>query len=296
MDEETIKKIRKILEKNDYQAQELKMFINNIAFGQNKDIDIHTLEFYLRIKDNPDIIKTLRNSLTIEEIKYLIGLADNIDIKEEFLSYFDLKNNYKNYSNIFYQEITKNFSLNQNILEIGCGWFPSIAKYIDLKQQNIKGTITCYDTNLKISKSGNINLIKSNINENEDISKYDFIYSSNICEALETTLKLANKYKKEFIIELCGCHREIPFDFKDVINNNQLYEFLDMLKPIEQINLELFLKGILDDQNSKMPNIIYSLYLLNKLQMLNKEQVEYKLEISKDHKPIITKKYYKKYY
>lgn len=69
----------------------------------------------------------------------------------------EYENPYLQYLNL----IEKYFDLRSNILEIGGGFYPSLASHIADRQLKLKsGTITVYDENLITTSLKNINLVK----------------------------------------------------------------------------------------------------------------------------------------
>lgn len=98
------------------------------------------------------------------------------------------------------------FGLNNNILEIGGGFYPSLASHIADKQLILKsGTITVYDENLITTSLKNINLIKRNFTLNDSVDNFDLLIGIMPCQATPLIIKKANESKKNFFIALCGC-------------------------------------------------------------------------------------------
>lgn len=124
----------------------------------------------------------------------------------------EANNIYKGFMNV----LSKEHDLDCNILEIGGGFFPIMAKYIDEEQQKIgKGTITVYDPMLVTKKLGNIKLIKENFTHLDTVNQYDLIIGIAPCEATEFIIKKAAEEGKTFFVALCGCthftHWHNPF-------------------------------------------------------------------------------------
>lgn len=124
----------------------------------------------------------------------------------------DANNIYKRFMTVLNNE----HNLGCNILEIGGGFFPIMAKYIDETQQKIgKGSITVYDPRLVTKKLGNIKLIKENFTYFDSMRKYDLIVGIMPCDATELIIKKATDEKKAFFVALCGCthfsHWHNPF-------------------------------------------------------------------------------------
>ena len=102
--------------------------------------------------------------------------------------------------------IEKYFDLRSNILEIGGGFYPSLASHIADRQLKLKsGTITVYDKNLVTTSLKNIKLIKRDFTLEDDVSNFDLLVGIMPCQATSLIIKKANEYKKEFFLALCGC-------------------------------------------------------------------------------------------
>lgn len=102
---------------------------------------------------------------------------------------------------------------NKNIIEIGGGRFPRLAKRIRLKQK--KGSITVYDPNLHEEfDSERFKLRKKRANSYTDVNNCDLIIGLMPCKGAEILLDLALKNKKDFVLWLCegGPHGD-EFDF-----------------------------------------------------------------------------------
>ena len=102
---------------------------------------------------------------------------------------------------------------NKNIVEIGGGRFPRLAKRISLKQKN--GSITVYDPNLHTEcDSERFKLKRKRANSYTDVNNCDLIIGLMPCKGAETLLDLALKNEKDFVLWLCegGPHGD-EFDF-----------------------------------------------------------------------------------
>ncbi len=110
--------------------------------------------------------------------------------------------------------IDKQYHIDKNILEIGGGYYPMLAKNISERQVKLqKGTITVYDPLLVTTKLENIKLYKTPFINKTDISSYDLLVGISPCEATRTMIQSAIEYRKEFFIALCGCTH---FDFYEL--------------------------------------------------------------------------------
>jgi hypothetical protein len=113
----------------------------------------------------------------------------------------DEENTYKDFINL----MKKKYNIYSNILEIGSGFIPTMAQYIDDEQRSVSGTITVYDPELIIEKRGNIKLFKNNFTCNDSVNDYDLIIAVAACEASKMLIRKANDANKDFMIALCGC-------------------------------------------------------------------------------------------
>lgn len=106
----------------------------------------------------------------------------------------------------FLDMISANFGLDRNILEIGCGFYPTLSKYIDLEQQRLnKGSITAYDGSLVTTSLGKIKLYNRMFKSENSVENYDLIIGTLPCDATELIIRLSNREKKECFLALCGC-------------------------------------------------------------------------------------------
>lgn len=112
------------------------------------------------------------------------------------------RNIYKGFIDLFKTK----YSLDKNILEVGGGYFPAMAKYIDGKQQQErKGSITVYDPRLITNKLGNIRLVNECFTLSTNIDEFDRIIALASCGATEIIIKKANEANIDFFIGLCNC-------------------------------------------------------------------------------------------
>ena len=135
------------------------------------------------------------------------------------------KNIYVNFYNI----IKKLYGLDGNILEVGAGFYPILAEYIDEYQSKIKkGSITIYDPLLVPNRLGNIKMYKENFYSTINTSKYDLLVGIAPCEATKDIIVNAINYSKPFYLAMCGCTHfssdelyEMPYFLS---NYNKMYE------------------------------------------------------------------------
>lgn len=98
------------------------------------------------------------------------------------------------------------YGINQDILEVSCGKFPALSKYIDEEQRKCgNGSITAYDPKLVTTSYGNIRLYNKLFDQNIDFGKFSLITAIHPGEATIPIIKLANQNDKDFSILTCGC-------------------------------------------------------------------------------------------
>lgn len=305
LDEEILTQINAILQNKDADANKLKSFMS--VYGSGPLV----LEFYLKYYKDYRIMNFVCSYLDSSSFSKLLSrLYIGSDTGQEFKSYFGLRDVKDDIYLNFFNLMKDNFEIGQDIVEIGCGWIPSLARYIDNEQQVLnKGSITCYDPRLRISKSGNIILNKDVIRLDDDISNVGLMCSFNSCNAEGIFLDLAQKNNKEFILGTCKCPKTYPNDFADVMDADSSAQFKEMFSKCfeclswsEQEIMMDVCKRELDSaylccEENPLDYRTYSLYLYKKLCLEEKDNAEYKL-IMDDNclSPVITKKYTKKYF
>ena len=118
----------------------------------------------------------------------------------------------------FLKLLEENFDINRDIIEIGGGINPSLAKKIALRQKS--GTITVYDPRLIsniYSDIPNLKLKKQAVSSNTNIEQADLYIAFMPCEATQTIIDIAGKNQTDFIIAACegGPHGDIYDYFED---------------------------------------------------------------------------------
>lgn len=152
----------------------------------------------------------------------------DIDILNQVYEEIGVFNEYTNnsYTN-FYSLISERYNLNQNILEVASGMFPSFARMVTRKQ--IIGTVTVMDPDTIIDRIDGIKIIKNELKDDFDASDYGFIYALSPCEALKTIIEVANKHNIEFCVLACGC-THLPKElikYRSAIQ--QYYDYLEYI-------------------------------------------------------------------
>lgn len=102
--------------------------------------------------------------------------------------------------------INEKYGLNQDILEVGSGFFPTLAEKIDTYQQSTnKGSITAIDPLLIPTSLGNVKLYKSSFSSNMSLKNYTLVTSMYPCESTVRIIESANAQDKDFSLLTCGC-------------------------------------------------------------------------------------------
>ncbi len=136
------------------------------------------------------------------------------DIMRELFAELDLFKEDEDIYQGFLDLLKQEFDINQDIVEIGGGIIPNLAKRIAMAQE--KGTVTVYDPRLGTTKTDipNLKLRKEKFTLSTDISKAGLVVAFMPCEATETIIRSATSNKKDFMLGFCegGPHGDI-FDF-----------------------------------------------------------------------------------
>ncbi len=202
-------------------------------------------------------------------------------IKEQFLGYYFEHDLFVDIMSQVYQEIgvfeviTDNiyskfidvlcgkFDINQNILDVGCGYMPAFARLVAKKQE--QGSVTAIDKNIITTDFDDIKAIKGSFNESFDISNYDLIYGLQPCEATPDMIKLANKYDKDLCILVCGCTH---FNTLPIWPINEYMMYQRWLEYLEQIMKNSLPKN---REYSFEDNYLYNKYPLITTRRLTKQ-------------------------
>ena len=177
-----------------------------------------------------------------EEIdnKIMLGFTNNNDTINQIYCYLNIDDKEINPYIYFYNYIVSKFGSNNNILEVGSGTIPILAKYFD------KNKITLMDKLLIDEFYKDYNYLKESFDENTNIEKYDLIIGYNPCGATENIIKNAIKNNKDFCIALCGCCF-LPKEYNERTTDNwhkYLYQLANELSNNEyEISLNYFDKN-----------------------------------------------------
>jgi hypothetical protein len=135
-------------------------------------------------------------------------------------------------------EIETEFGLDRNIIEVGCGMYPSLARLIAKKQKEIgKGTITAYDPELVTKTLEGVKLVKANFTLETPIPKDALIIGRKPCQATETTILAAEKNETELFLKLCNCNH-IPDELKSQYSQPGKKNWLTYLNKVIEDNIK----------------------------------------------------------
>lgn len=154
--------------------------------------ELHHLRYYINHISSAKLIPS-----TIRQIYDELGFLD------------DQENIYLG----FLQLIQNNFDINRDIIEIGGGSIPSLAKKIALKQK--RGTITVYDPKIIQSFSTRANLIlkKELFTAATPLNQTSLIIGFMPCDATPLLIDTACRNNIDFIVALCEGGRRTGYEW-----------------------------------------------------------------------------------
>lgn len=174
-----------------------------------------------QIQKVEEFLKTYGHLYDPRELEYIrrnwqnsLNSKFNMDIIRQVHSELGLISEEDNIYCGFMRILEENFGYDRNIIEVGGGRIPSLAKLIALKQK--KGTITVYDPRLITtdSKIPNMTLKKEYFTLDSPVDKEQLVMAFMPCDATEKALTAAAKNNADFLIGLCegGPHGD-EFDY-----------------------------------------------------------------------------------
>lgn len=172
----------------------------------------------------------------IEE-KLLLGFTNNNDTINQIYSYLNVVDDNINLYKEFLRILEKHFDLNCNILEVGAGTIPILAKYIN---DNHKCNLTLIEPNIIFEDLLECNIIKEKFTNQTDISKYDLIIGYNPCQATENIIRNSIEQNKNFCIALCGCCF-LPENYTDRTPKTWHKYLIELASQLSQNNYEITL-------------------------------------------------------
>lgn len=137
-----------------------------------------------------------------------------VDILRQMYSELGFMDDKEDIYHAFIKILEENFDIDTDIIEVGGGRIPSLAKRIALKQK--KGTITVYDPNLISTDSPYPNMVlrQQPFTLQTPVKEDQLIIGFMPCEATEKIIYNAKKNNAHFLIALCegGPHGD-EFDY-----------------------------------------------------------------------------------
>lgn len=144
-----------------------------------------------------------------------------VDILRQMYSELGFMDDKEDIYHAFIKILEENFDIDTDIIEVGGGRIPSLAKRIALKQK--KGTITVYDPNLISTDSPYPNMVlrKQPFTLQTPVKEDQLIIGFMPCEATEILIQQAVRNKKDFLVALCeGGH----YSFDDYFDTDSWTE------------------------------------------------------------------------
>lgn len=172
-----------------------------------------------------------------------------VDILRQMYSELGFIDENEDIYHAFIKILEENFDIDTDIIEVGGGRIPSLAKRIALKQK--KGTITVYDPNLISTDSPYPNMVlrQQPFTLQTPVEKDQLIIAFMPCEATEKIIYNARKNNAHFLIALCegGPHGD-EFDYfesEDEWLSSMLYSARDIANktghgPLQMSDLKEF--------------------------------------------------------
>ena len=192
-----------------------------------KDKEEKLIEFLIKYKDqlDEDLIRFVEEKMEsfIEgdcQIDLLAQIAYAIEAKPKKGSVYD----------DYFEFLKSNFGLEQDILEVGCGYYPAFASMIDdYQKEKRSGSIEAYDPHLLVTKQGNIKLHRCMF-ETLQNDKITLITSIFPCEGSLTIIDEASKNNIDYSILMCECVPEsesyyMPFYMSSDMWLNRVYRY-----------------------------------------------------------------------
>ena len=165
------------------------------------------------------------------------------------------------------QEIENEFGLDKDIIEVGCGMYPSLSKLIAKRQQEIgKGTITAYDPDLVTKTIDGVVLIKENFTLSTPIPPNALIIGRKPCKATETMIKAAAQNHSELFIKLCECDHIPSFlkkNYTDTFRRN-------WFNYIDEIIASTLQPGFQVEKSESIDNLVGAIDYIIKIKKLTK--------------------------
>lgn len=146
--------------------------------------------------------------------RLLHGFTNNNDIINQIYCYLELIKDEINPYKEFIKITKKYFKINCNILEVGSGYIPILAKYLENDAK-----VTMMDPKIIFRDYAKGTIKNESFTLNTNLDKYDLIIGYNPCEATESMIRNAITNQKDFAIATCGCCY-LPIDYPNRTKEN----------------------------------------------------------------------------
>ncbi len=144
-----------------------------------------------------------------------------------FFQIFSAINAYDCAINPYYQmmcQIEKEYGLDREIIDVGCGVFPALSCEIAKRQEGLdEGRITAIDPRVINERILNINLTKESFTRETKIEEGSLLVGRMPCEATLAMVDVAARTNSELYIQLCSCGH-IPHD--EITTNSSWYNYV----------------------------------------------------------------------
>lgn len=214
-----------------------------------------------------DLLRKYPDTFDENEINYLLNYAKRghregtmiPDLVREVYDELDILNDNENIYLGFMDLLSKKFNYqDRNIIEVGGGIFPRLAKRISNEQ--VTGKITVYDPRLNNKEVSNdrLKLVRKKFYAHEDVKDTNLLIGFMPCEATYNIIDAAARNNIDFIIALCegGPHGDIYDYFES--DRDWLGTMLYMAeRAVEDNNMGTMEKTYLKEYHNPYP-VIYN--------------------------------------
>ena len=124
---------------------------------------------------------------------------------------------------IFLKHMKEDIGIDKDLLEVGCGYLPSLATRVKKSQKN--GTVAAIDPEVLGTDKDGVTVIRYIFSQDYPVDKYDLIYGFYPCDATEEIIKSSFKNDKDIYIGLCRCvpKNYLRYFIKPTPNNYEGY-------------------------------------------------------------------------
>lgn len=157
-----------------------------------------------------EFVEAHKESYTPRELAFIkanivrnIGKEYISDVLRQIYDEFNIIDQEKNMYATFLRLLEENFDINRDIIEVGGGIIPALAKRLALHQKS--GTITVYDPRLitTIEHPANLILKKQMFSQDTPIENTAMIIGFMPCDATNLLIDVACQNNVDFMIALC---------------------------------------------------------------------------------------------